>query len=47
METITDHTKQQIKTREVADSFRDTLASVDNKGKRKWIYTQKPKGKFY
>lgn len=29
------------------DSFRDTLASYDQQGKRKWIYTQKPKGKFY
>ena len=47
METITSHTKQQKKTHEVTESFRDTLASVDNKGKRKWIYTQKPKGKFY
>ncbi|MBS1915346.1 MAG: cytochrome c oxidase accessory protein CcoG [Bacteroidetes bacterium] len=28
-------------------SFRDYLATVDNKGKRKWIFAQKPKGKFY
>ncbi|MBS1933934.1 MAG: cytochrome c oxidase accessory protein CcoG, partial [Bacteroidetes bacterium] len=28
-------------------SFRDHLATVDNKGKRKWIFAQKPKGKFY
>jgi len=27
--------------------FRDTLASVDKRGKRNWIYAQKPKGKFY
>lgn len=27
--------------------FRDTLASVDKLGKRKWIYAQKPKGYFY
>jgi polyferredoxin len=29
------------------ESFRDSLATVDAKGKRKWIYAQKPKGRFY
>ena len=29
------------------ESFRDHLATVDAKGKRKWIYAQKPKGRFY
>ena len=29
------------------DSFRDRIATVDEKGKRKWVYAQKPKGKFY
>jgi cytochrome c oxidase accessory protein FixG len=29
------------------ESFRDSLATVDSKGKRKWIFAQKPKGKFY
>ncbi len=29
------------------DSFRDHLATVDQKGKRKWVFAQKPKGKFY
>ncbi|MBS1600862.1 MAG: cytochrome c oxidase accessory protein CcoG [Bacteroidetes bacterium] len=28
-------------------SFRDSLATVDAKGKRKWIFAQKPKGFFY
>lgn len=28
-------------------SFRDSLATVDSKGRRKWIFAQKPKGKFY
>ncbi|MBV4360282.1 cytochrome c oxidase accessory protein CcoG [Pinibacter aurantiacus] len=28
-------------------SFRDRLATVDDAGKRKWIFAQKPKGKFY
>jgi len=29
------------------ESFRDHLATVDEEGKRKWIYAVKPKGKFY
>jgi cytochrome c oxidase accessory protein FixG len=29
------------------DSFRDTIATVDEKGKRVWIYPKKPKGKYY
>jgi hypothetical protein len=29
------------------DSFRDRIATMDEKGKRKWIFAQKPKGKFY
>ncbi len=29
------------------ESFRDSLATVDEHGKRKWVYAQKPKGKFY
>lgn len=29
------------------ESFRDSLATVDAKGKRKWVFAQKPKGKFY
>lgn len=28
-------------------SFRDSLATVDAKGKRKWIFAKKPKGKLY
>ncbi len=28
-------------------SFRDRLATMDAKGKRKWVYAQRPKGKFY
>lgn len=30
-----------------ADSFRDSLSSIDAKGKRKWIYPKMPKGWFY
>ena len=40
----TDTKKKQAKNKE---AFRDTLASVDKLGNRKWIYAQKPKGKFY
>lgn len=29
------------------ESFRDRIATVDARGKRKWIYAQKPKGKLY
>jgi cytochrome c oxidase accessory protein FixG len=28
-------------------SFRDHLATIDDKGRRKWIYAQKPRGKWY
>jgi len=31
----------------VKESFRDRVATVDAKGKRKWVFAQKPKGKFY
>lgn len=30
-----------------SESFRDRIATVDEKGKRKWIFAQKPKGRFY
>lgn len=29
------------------DSFRDHLATIDDTGKRKWIFAQQPKGRFY
>ncbi len=29
------------------ESFRDRLTTVDAKGKRKWVFAQKPKGRFY
>ena len=29
------------------EGFRDRLGTVDEHGKRKWVYAQKPKGKFY
>lgn len=30
-----------------AESFRDTLATLDKEGKRAWIYPTKPTGKYY
>ena len=29
------------------ESFRDRIATIDEKGKRKWVYAQKPIGRFY
>jgi cytochrome c oxidase accessory protein FixG len=29
------------------ESFRDRIATVDAKGKRKWVFAKKPTGKFY
>jgi cytochrome c oxidase accessory protein FixG len=29
------------------ESFRDRIATVDEVGKRKWVFAQKPKGRFY
>jgi cytochrome c oxidase accessory protein FixG len=31
----------------LTENFRDRIATVDEKGKRKWIYAYKPKGKLY
>ncbi len=31
----------------LSESFRDRIATVDEEGKRKWVYAYKPKGKFY
>lgn len=31
----------------INDSFRDSIATVDKKGDRVWIYPKKPKGRFY
>lgn len=32
---------------DTGESFRDSLATIDKEGRRKWIYAWKPKGKFY
>lgn len=39
-----DRKKGNIKSTE---NFRDSISTVDEKGKRIWIYPQKPKGPFY
>lgn len=31
----------------LSENFRDRIATVDEKGKRNWIYAYKPSGKFY
>src|SRR5215204_4799037 len=36
-----------IKTAAKNESFRDRLATIDEKGKRVWLYPQKPAGKLY
>lgn len=37
----------ETKPQPTQESFRDRIATVDAKGKRKWVYAQKPKGKLY
>jgi cytochrome c oxidase accessory protein FixG len=39
--------KQRIDFSGELPNFRDRLATVDEKGKRNWIYAKKPKGKLY
>src|SRR5690554_315926 len=29
------------------DAFRDRIATIDEEGKRKWIYPKKPSGRFF
>ena len=36
-----------VKKEAMQNTFRDHLATLDDHGKRKWIYAQKPKGFFY
>ncbi len=45
-ESIANETKKtEIIT--TGETFRNSLATVDARGKRKWVFAQKPKGKFY
>ncbi len=43
-ETITRNTE---KDEESPESFRDRIATVDARGKRNWVYAQKPEGKLF
>lgn len=29
-----------------AETFRDSVGTMDNTGKRKWVFPRKPKGKY-
>jgi cytochrome c oxidase accessory protein FixG len=47
METMKAATSVQKKTfKHQTTDFRDSLATAERDGKRKWVYAQKPKGKF-
>ena len=39
--------QQQHNDIQDTEQFRDKIATVDDKGKRLWIYPKKPKGRFY
>jgi len=39
--------RDQLKDKPKDESFRDRMVTIDEKGKRKWIFAQRPKGKFY
>ncbi|MBT30859.1 MAG: cytochrome c oxidase accessory protein CcoG [Thalassobius sp.] len=38
---------QGIYEEEPVSSFRDSLSTIDEEGKRVWVYPKKPKGRFY
>ena len=38
---------KEIEFKYDAEGYRDSLATVDDDGKRIWIYPKKPKGRFY
>jgi cytochrome c oxidase accessory protein FixG len=39
--------KERLEKNGIGDQFRNTIATVDEKGKRLWIYPKKPSGKFH
>jgi cytochrome c oxidase accessory protein FixG len=48
VETIQKERKEKkAETEGDTESFRDRLATLDESGRRKWIYAQKPSGRFY
>ena len=40
-------TEKKITSIDAPSDFRDRIASIDDSGKRKWIYPRKPSGRFY
>lgn len=38
---------QEEENKESTKTFRDSIATIDNEGKRAWIFPKKPKGRFY
>src|SRR3954467_4826377 len=46
MQTETTYTKKEKLNKKATVSFRDSLATAEKDGKRKWVYAQKPKGKL-
>jgi cytochrome c oxidase accessory protein FixG len=42
-----DRSKGLSKEYERDESFRDSIGTIDQEGRRKWIFSQKPKGPFY
>src|SRR3954468_22113472 len=46
MQKETTTSKKQKPVEKDRESFRDSLATAEADGKRKWVYAQKPKGKF-
>jgi cytochrome c oxidase accessory protein FixG len=49
METLSEkyHEKFEVKKVLIDQSFRDSVATIDKKGKRNFIFPKKPKGKLY
>jgi len=39
--------KERLEKNGIEEQFRDSIATVDEKGKRLWIYPKKPSGKFH
>jgi cytochrome c oxidase accessory protein FixG len=39
--------KERLAKNNIPEQFRDSIATVDDKGKRLWIYPKKPSGKFH
>ncbi len=40
-------TDKKLTNIDVPSEFRDRIATIDDGGKRKWVYPRKPKGRFY